>query len=296
MPTLIGKTLINKSLPGKKEILQSTGRAIVDILRNPVNAIREGIARDKLAVQTYKNLTGHSRTKAAKILTNIISKGVYKGGGKDLIVNTGGVAGSIAGANIGGKLGSLGGDWLGAATTRKALDDTEALHKALKIRNNPAFKRLSAKNKLDIVRKRLIGFAKKNSKSFNEELKKDSIGWVIGNSSADTLRAVGSKIPLQGGAIAIGTVPSVHKGIKIGVKRGRKKGWKKGIDFGIGSVKRNLQKTYNIKRQISKSLNREKRMVDSVNKELQKLPNLPSGTNFKRNYYFLVDFNVSSNK
>ena len=80
------------------------------MLKNPKKAIKEGLARDKLAVNTIKSVTGKTRGQTVRQLGSAIAKGVYKGGGKDLAVNTGGFAGSVAGSG-GGKLGQLAGDW-----------------------------------------------------------------------------------------------------------------------------------------------------------------------------------------
>lgn len=108
--TLLGRMLKNKALPGKKEILSSVGNAAKELLKNPKKAIKDGLTRDKLAVSAMKTVTGKTRGQTVRQLGSAIAKGVYKGGGKDLAVNTGGFAGSVAGSG-GGKLGQLAGDW-----------------------------------------------------------------------------------------------------------------------------------------------------------------------------------------
>ena len=50
----------------------------------------------KRAVNTIKSVTGKTRGQTVRQLGSAIAKGVYKGGGKDLAVNTGGFAGSVA--------------------------------------------------------------------------------------------------------------------------------------------------------------------------------------------------------
>lgn len=48
MTTLLGRILINRQLPGKREILQSAGNGIKSFVKNPVKAVKSGLARDKL--------------------------------------------------------------------------------------------------------------------------------------------------------------------------------------------------------------------------------------------------------
>lgn len=248
--------------------------------------------RDKLANSVMKSATGQTRGQTVKQLGGLAAKGIYKGGGKDLAVNVGGLTGSIAGS-AGGKVGQLAGDWGGAAVTRKALDDTEALVRASKITKNSKFKSLPPTKKAELLRRKVVKEAKSNASGFKKELKQDSIGWAIGNSSADALKTAGSSVPLQGGMVAIGTVPSVYKGAKVAVRT-------KSATKGLLSTKRDLTKKLSVKRAIKRGFGREDRMRTSINNELQKLPTLPKGVNFsfstnitflgsisnKRKYYY----------
>lgn len=270
--TIIGRLLKNKALPGKKEILKSVGNLAKEILKNPVKAVKDGLARDRFANTAMKAATGKTRGQATKQLGSALAKGVYKGGGKDLAVNMGGLSGSIAGS-VGGKVGQLAGDWGGAAITRKALDDTEALIRATKITKSNKFKNQSLPTKAKLLVRKTLKEAKKNAPRFKKELKQDTVGWAIGNSSADILKSAGSSVPLQGGIVAIGSVPSVMKGTKVALRT-------KSAKKGLLSTKRSLQKKLSIKRSIKRGLGREDKMYSSVNKELSKLPSLPSGLNF----------------
>lgn len=286
--TLIGRLLKNKTLPGKKEILKSAGNLAKDFIRNSKKAIQDGLARDRLANTAMKAVTGQTRGQATKQLVSSVAKGVYKGGGKDLAVNTGGLAGSLAGS-AGGKLGSLAGDWGGAAIARKALDDTEAVVRASKITKSNRFKNLPANKKVELLRRKTVKEAKKNAPSFKKELKQDTIGWAIGNSSADTLSAAGSRVPLQGGMVAMGTVPSAFKGVRVAART-------KSSKLGALSAKRDLAKKLNLKRVVRKGWSREDIMRNSVNRELQKLPTLPQNVSFSGYYCKNSQFYRSSVK
>jgi len=298
MPSLIGKILINRQLPGKKELLGGIGTAIKSTLRNPIKAFRDGIARDKLAVSTYKGLTGQGRKQAAGALLKNMGHGAYVGGGKDLLVNTGGLVGSKLGS-AGGKIPELAGDWAGAAAARKALDGTEAIVKARKIRANPTFLKQPKNVQAGILRKRTMGYARAGQKSFKKELASDTVGWGIGNSSADALTAAGVRIPFKGAAVAMGTAPSVIKGIKVGKRVARQTGMPKieaigtGVRKGILSTNRSIGRSLNPAKTIKTGILREQRMTSSINKNLQKLPKLPAGTNFNKRNYFLSDFSSS---
>lgn len=270
--TLLGRLLKNKTLPGKKEILTSAGNLAKEFIKNPKKAFKKGMLRDKLANTAMQAATGKTRGQVTKQLSSLVAKGVYKGGGKDLAVNTGGLAGSLAGS-AGGKIGSLAGDWGGAALARKALDDTEALARTSKITKSPRFKNLNLRKKAVLLKRKIIKETKRNAPAFKKELKSDTIGWAIGNSSADALKAVGSKVPFQGGMVALGTVPSVYKGAKVAVRT-------KNTKLGLLSAKRDLAKKLNVKRAVKRGFSREDTMRNSVNKELQKLPTLPRNVSF----------------
>lgn len=283
MPSLIGQTLINRQLPGKRQILGAAKNLIKDAVKNPVKAFKEGLARDRLANRAYTAATGQTRGQATKAVVSAIGRGAYRGGGKDLLVNTGGLAGSIAGGNVGGKLGSLGGDWLGAAAARKALDHTEAVVAASKIRNNPKFRQQPLAVRTKILAKRARGFARASDKRFGSELKQDTVGWGIGNASADALQAAGSHVPLQGGMTAMATVKPVMRGYGVS-RRLAMRGLPLRRSAGAGALvtARGTARGLNPAPKIRRGWTRERRMYNSVNSELQRrLPSVPTGVNFK---------------
>ena len=284
MPSLIGKILINKALPSKREILGSVGKLVKDTVKNPKKIIKDGLARDKAAVALYKSLTGKGRLETAKEVVIKASKGAYKGGGKDLMVNTGGAVGSVIGAANAGVVGKLGGDYVGAGIARRALDDIEAVGGAIGDLKKE-WRKMSWYRKGKLVQRRSMERAKLKRKNAIPEYKKDAIGWGIGNSSAEALQSAGSHIPLQGGIVAMNTVEPIYKGLKVAKRLSKSNSTKDSLRKGMVVTGRNLRKTTSVKRRIKKGNAREKVMYDSVNKELQTLPTLPKGTNFKRNIF-----------
>lgn len=275
--TILGRLIKTKTLPSNSEILGSVGNLLKKAKINPVKAIKDGIARDKYAIEAMKSATGMTRKQVATQLGTALAKGVYKGGGKDLAVNTGGLLGSIGG-KAGGLTGQLAGDWGGAAITRKALDDTEALTRTIKqakkYNKNSHYQALPSVKKAEVLRRTLIKQANQTKTRFKEDIKNDTLGWAIGNASAETLKAAGSNVPLQGGTIALGTMPSIKRGIKVAKRT-------QNIHKGNVAAVRDLNRRYNIKRKINEGFDRENKMRESINKQLQKLPTLPPHVNFK---------------
>ncbi len=284
MPSLLGSVLINRKLPGRQKIVESVGNVAKKIVKNPIKTVKDGIARDRAAVGLMKASTGMGRTQAIRQLAPALSEGVYKAGGKDLLVNTGGFAGSVVGSPL-GAVGALAGDWLGARGARRILNNREIKNNANKIRTNLNFQRLSNQQQADILRKRRLGFGKKFA---NEQLLDDTVGWGIGNGAATGLGAMGVGIPLKGAAVAIPTSADVVKGIRTGNRFARRTGDKmRGVAAsGVSSV-RNLRRRYSIRR----GLNREQQAFDTINNTLERrLPQLPPGVDFAQPTFFLADF------
>lgn len=289
MPSLIGKILINKVLPSRKEILSSAGNLLKEAVKNPKKAFKEGMARDKAATAIYKGLTGKGKVETAKQVIGKVVKGGYKGGGKDLIVNTGGAIGSGIGASAGGTIGRLGGDYLGAGIARRAIDDIEILGSALREVRNTTYKQ-SWWRKGKLVQRRSKELAKRKRKESLPEYHKDAIGWGIGNASAESLQKAGSHIPLQGGIVAMNTVDPVYHGIKVGKRLFRQNKDQDIVRKATVSAGRRIRKQKALKKRIAKGNEREKIMYDSINNELKYLPTLPKEINFKRKTK-LVNFN-----
>jgi uncharacterized protein YcfJ len=233
-----------------------------------------------------------------------LAKAVYKGGGKDLAVNVGGLAGSKIGALAGGglisKAGQLGGDWAGARIARRILNDTEAVVKARKIRNNPAFQAQPKNIQNQILRKRSIGYSRSINKN-QSELGNDTLGWGIGNSAAESLQKAGSNIPLQGGGVAIATMPTTMRSIKLGqrvARSSRASGTGRlesaGIGFRKGLIRNNRRLGRNLapRNVIRLGNQREDLARNRINAQLQQMPRLPVGTSFK-NGKKLIKFNYN---
>jgi hypothetical protein len=263
--SLIGEVLLNRKLPSKGRILASIGK---DFLGNPAKAIKEGFARDRAAVKAYQAATGRGRLGA---LLPVVKAG-YQGGGKDLIVNTGGYGGSVIGANIGALPGALAGDYFGARIVRRGLEDLEAGYRGIKkARQSPDFISQSIPDKIRTVGKAIQEARPKKT----PELTEDTVGWAIGNSAANALQSAGSHVPLQGGLVAMATGPSTVRAVKVGrrVKDARKATVSGARHFyrtrikplrNIGGVRRIIKGT------VDRGLARERKAYDKVNNELQR--------------------------
>lgn len=284
MPSLLGGILINRQLPGKKQILSSAGKFLRDFTKNPITTIKKGIEKDRASVGLMRAGTGLGRMQAVKKIAPALSEGVYKAGGKDLLVNAGGFAGSVVGSPL-GAVGALAGDWLGARGTRRILNNREIAKNAEKILTNLNFQRLSKEQQKEILRKRRLGFGKKYR---GEQLLEDTVGWGIGNSAATGLSAAGVGVPFKGASVAIPTTADVAKGIRTGSRFARRTGDKmRGVAaIGVSSV-RKLRRRYSIRR----GLSREQQAYETIKNTLQRrLPVLPEGLDFSAPTFFLADF------
>jgi hypothetical protein len=281
MTSLIGQMVINKKLPLRKDILGSTGRFLKDVVRHPIKTIKTGIANDLAANRLMKATTQLGRVGAMKKIAPAVATGVYKGGGKDVLIGTGGFVGS--GLVPGGPVGALAGDYIGARIVRKGLEDIEALAKARRIRSNVNFQNLSKQQQRAIIAKRMRGYARGN---INNELLEDTVGWGIGNGSASALSAAGVGIPLKGAAVAMGTMKDTTRGIRVGRRFARLRN-SSPVDASAIATGRGLRRRYSVRR----GNTREANMYDKVNQELERrLPYVPPGVDFSRRIYFLADF------
>ncbi len=266
--SLIGQVLTKKKLPGAKEIRSAVGKQAKQLIKNPVKTIKEGIKRDRAAVEKYKQATGLGRKQATKKIAKTIGRGAYEAGGKDAVVNIGGLAGSKVGA-VAGLPGELAGDYFGARAMRKALDTGEARMKAGKIKKNPRFQALDKKTQSDILKKRQKGFRKK----IKDDLAGDAVGWGIGNTAALGLQGAGSRVPLQGGLVAMTTVSPTIQGYKIGRRTGS-------IRKGLEGTRRNIARPFDIGRRLRKARRKERRMIGGIDRRLAGLPSTPEGLTF----------------
>ena len=189
-----------KKLPNKIQLLKA-------VITNPVTTGKVLYGIDKAAVKRGKILTGKNRwgQAAGHLGRSEIAK--------DLVVNSGGYLGSVAGASIGGPIGQLAGDNLGAVGTRKLTNQVYARHRAKK-RLGPGASKEQIAHRQKRYNKALERLDKRKANNLS-----DQIGWGIGNSSAAALTAVGVNVPLKGGAVAMRTVPSIVDNIKK-IRRG----------------------------------------------------------------------------
>lgn len=264
--SLIGSTIINRKIPERSQILQSTGKFLKRFIANPIKETQQGLARDRIAVGTMKRFTGLGRLGVAGRLGRSI-----KDPAKDMVVNAGGLAGSIAGSPL-GSVGSLAGDYLGAYAMRRGIDDIGSVAKAVKeTRAMPLGERLRQ------VYKRSKQYSKQTAMQQKPEYHKDTIGWGIGNASASALSKI--PVPLKGAAVAMPTVSPVYSGIQHGLNIYNKTGNAKGaVKQGSANTVRKLKRNISLK-----AGNTQERYVRrKINRQLQtNIPKLPEGTVFK---------------
>jgi len=227
------KTLKTEGLPSRLEVARAMGTATKEFLRNPVKALKEGTQREIAVREAIKVQTGiivPSQTailkKAGQKMTTFV-KGFVKKNAEEGVVNTAGLAGSIAGGAVAGPIGALAGDLAGAVATRKAITDYKALQRAKsKLADDEAFKSAGALSKLKILGAATLAELKtpEMQREIEDNATGDVAGWAIGNASAVALTAMGVNIPLKGAAVAIATTPSVvkaHRRIREGEAAGK---------------------------------------------------------------------------
>lgn len=140
--------------------------------------------------------------------------GKLKDQAPDLIVNTGGLVGSIVGQHLAGDGGALAGDLIGALATRQVVAVSQAaITASQRLRNSADFQVANRIGQLrQLGRATLSEF---NSPAFQRQLGNDLTGdlagWAIGNSAAIAGNRIPgvSRIPLKGAAVAMATVPRV---------------------------------------------------------------------------------------
>ncbi len=209
------KTLQTDELPSRGEILQVGGAAIQDFFKNPVQAVKDGFKREQAARDAYKlafgkdaptkmQVTGKAMKLAGKKLKSVLLT-------EDMLVNTAGFVGSVAGGATAGPAGMLAGDLGGALAVRKIVELNKAAKTAqAKLDHDAKFSTASALSKLKIKGNATLSEMKTSQmqKAIEKELVGDTAGWAIGNASAAALQPfIG--VPLKGAAVAIATVPTI---------------------------------------------------------------------------------------
>jgi hypothetical protein len=206
-------------LPTRPEIKEEIVIQAKTFAKDPVGYIKRGKYRELIAKNIYEHSTGEIIPTKKEICQTAIKETCKSETAKDLVVNAGGLTGSILGSTF-GLPGQLIGDLTGAILTRKVINDTESTMQAHRnLSSNQEYQAAGLFGKLIKV----FNHAKEILKS-NEAKEKDvkngiadTAGWVIGNSVAEglnnTIPAI-SGIPLKGAAVALPTVPLVVESIQ----------------------------------------------------------------------------------
>lgn len=202
---LLNETLINKRIPSRQRIAESAGRMAKDLLSNPIATVKQGLQRDYAANQLAARL-GSGRSKITK---SVISS--FKEPIKDLAVNIGGFAGSMALGSM-GLPAQLAGDFGGAFITRRAIDDIQTTREVFKeLKGMDSWRKQSLLSKttslVNTTGQRIID-------KYNQTpmpLLDDTVGWAVGNSVAESLPL---PVPLKGAGVALAYAPTLTDGVR----------------------------------------------------------------------------------
>lgn len=202
---LLNETLINKRIPSRQRIAESAGRMAKDLLSNPIATVKQGLQRDYAANQLAARL-GSGRSKITK---SVISS--FKEPIKDLAVNIGGFAGSMALGSM-GLPAQLAGDFGGAFITRRAIDDIQTTREVFKeLKGMDSWRK---RNLLDKATSLVNTTSQRIIDKYNQTpmpLLDDTVGWAVGNSVAELLPL---PVPLKGAGVALAYAPTLTNGVR----------------------------------------------------------------------------------
>jgi hypothetical protein len=193
-----------------------------DFFANPGETIKRGWARERAFREAYKLSSGRVAPTKVQAVTSLAQKStegvakLLKDNAEDLIVNTGGLAGSIVGgAATGGLGGQLAGDLAGAGVARKGVMDFRATKEAYRtLSATEEFKSASLIHRMKAVRDEALKNLTRQSGRNEIDIANDAAGWVVGNTTANVSGALVpsiSGIPLKGAAVAMITSPKTEK-------------------------------------------------------------------------------------
>ncbi len=214
-------TIFHKEeIPSRVELKQGLIEQARIFAKDPITYIKLGKQRELIAKGIYETSTGEIIPTKKEICHTAFSEVCKSEAAKDLVVNAGGLGGSILGSSF-GLPGQLAGDLMGAITTRKIINDINATREAhQKISAEVKYQESNLLSKLG----QLFSKAREILKSDEAREKDrqnglaDTAGWVIGNSVAEginnTIPMMLAGIPLKGAAIALPTVPAVVESVQ----------------------------------------------------------------------------------
>lgn len=245
--SMVREAFETEQLPSRKQAAQLLGTAAKEVLKNPVQGYKRGMAREKMIREAMDLVAGidasrmNTTVAGAKASGKVVGK-LWEDNKEELTVNTVGFLGSQAGAQVGaiagaavagpvgaavgGYVGARAGDLGGALTTRKIVTQQKAHKRAIaKLNEDESFESLDSMSKQKQAKKQTLNELEAMAQEIEDNDLGDKSGWLIGNGSADLLNATGnplSNIPAIGGGVAFATVPSVVKAknrIKAGEDR-----------------------------------------------------------------------------
>ena len=240
--SLMGETLLTKKIPSRTRLLGGIKNAAQNLIKNPRKTIREGLLKDKAANETWTRATGLGRKATTGKLVKAVGNGM-KPVVKTLAVNTGKAIGGSVG-NVGGLPGRVAGDWLGAYTVRRGINDAAATGKAIK---KYAGKEMNPVRKVQKISKASVNNSRQGLKREKFKYLDDSVGQGIGRSVGETaaLHPVTASASLSGAAAV--TMPStapVSKGLLHTYKRRPQVGLKQAGKEGLRLTRRRLKRAF----------------------------------------------------
>lgn len=233
-----------KKLPTKIQLIKAA-------VTHPITTGKVLYSLDKAAVAKGKMRTGKDRWGQAK---TIIGRSEIA---RDLTVNVGGYVASVGGGSVGGPVGSLVADNLGAVVARKGVNQVYARHRAKqRLGKNATKEQINHRQKR--YNKALERLDKRKSNNLS-----DQVGWGIGNTAASAVAASGlPHPPFPGAIVALRTAPSIVDNIKK-----VRKGELSPKDF-LSQTGKDIGAKNNIVKAIREGNQRELKALAKINKKI----------------------------
>jgi hypothetical protein len=244
---LVNTTFETGDLPSRKEASNLLGIAAKETIRNPIKGVKQGLEREAFmreAIELASNIDASRRAvmvagakNAGAAIADITGKN-FKSWAEEGSVGAAGAIGGLSGAAIGGLIGAtvagpvgtaVGGflgekaaDVGGSLIVRKAITNFKAHKSALsKLNEDEAFAAADKLTKKKLLKKQTLSELEAMAEAIRDNRIEDVGGWMIGNTAAHSLQAVGVKIPLEGAAVAMATTKTAagaYKRVKAGEK------------------------------------------------------------------------------
>jgi hypothetical protein len=203
--SLASETIASGELPSRRRIAKAIVTGAKELANNPAGFVQKGIERDK-AFNTLAKVAGSNRMAITGNVMNALKEPLL-----DIGMMGGGAIGYGLGAlSGGGATGSLAGDFIGGLVTRRAVDDTIALGKAIvKARQDQKFGALPPLKKAQYIQQNtydnIVNAYSKKRLPINDDI----TGWSLAN-MAESLPL--PNFPMKGALVATAYSRPFNKG------------------------------------------------------------------------------------